>query len=84
MKRVSYNYSETETVFVAGRDVEDAQTRRGDRRFYGTVEGDSPAEAWDRLGYFEREESGDEFEVYRFVTTTQITKIDPPYSREPK
>ncbi|MET9816890.1 hypothetical protein [Streptomyces sp. NPDC006355] len=79
VKQVSYN--EGETVYVAGRDIEDAQRRRGDHRFYGDVEGDSPAEAWDKIGYFEREDSGDEFEVFRITTEVRITKVEPPYTK---
>jgi hypothetical protein len=82
VKQVSISLREEETVYVAGSSIEDAQRRRGDHRAYGSVEGDTPAEAWDRLGYFEREESGDEFEVFKFVSSTQITKVDPPYFSE--
>jgi hypothetical protein len=43
VKQVSY--SEEEVVYVAGRDIADAQQRRGDHRAYGYVEADSPADA---------------------------------------
>ncbi|MGC9439274.1 hypothetical protein ACP4IX_15350 [Streptomyces sp. WG5] len=77
------SYHETETYYVAASSVEDARQRH-DHRLYGSVLKDTPAEAWDALGYFEREESGDEYEVFKFVTTTQVTKVDPPYTRSPK
>ena len=79
MKQVSVSVKETETYYVAARDIDDARERH-DHRMYGSVLQDSPAEAWEALGYWERQESGDEFEVFEFVKTTQITKVDPPYT----
>jgi hypothetical protein len=78
VKQVSYN--EEETVYVAGYDVEDAMKRRGDHRVYGYVEKDTPQEAWNALGYWEQEEEADKFEVFKFVTSVQVTKVDPPYT----
>lgn len=75
MKRVSYN--EESTYYVAGRDVEDARFRdRVDDAACAT-----PQAAWNVLPYWDREEHAAEFEVFKFVTTTQITKVDPPYSK---
>jgi hypothetical protein len=81
VRKISMSLREEETVYVAGRDIENAKERKGDHRYYGDVVRDTPQEAYDALGYFEREESGDEFEVFEFVTTTQVTKVDPPYTR---
>jgi hypothetical protein len=77
VKQVSY--SETETVYQAGLGVEHAQQRL---RQYGGQE--TPQEAWNSLDYYDREELADKYEVFQFVTTTQITKVDPPYTRSPK
>lgn len=73
MKQVSYN--EVETVFAAGTDIEDA------RRALENHAADNPRDAWDALDYWDREEKADEFEVFKFVTTVQVTKVEPPYTR---
>lgn len=74
MKQISY--SETETVYAAGRTMEEA------RRALENCSADNPQAAWDALGYWEREEEADKFEVFKFVTTVQVTKVDPPYSKQ--
>jgi hypothetical protein len=74
VKQVSY--SEEETYYVAGRDVEDARYReRTDDAACAT-----PQAAWDVLSYWDQEEHASEFEVFKFVTTVQVTKVDPPYT----
>lgn len=73
MKSVSYN--EEETVYVAGLDFDNARKRGGE---YGYQ--DTPQEAWNALDYWERTEEADKFEVFKFVTTVQVTKVDPPYT----
>lgn len=73
MKQVSYN--EEETVYVAGLGFEHAQQRL---RQYGGAE--TAQKAWNALDYWDREELADKYEVFRFVTAVQITKVDPPYT----
>jgi hypothetical protein len=77
VKQVSYH--EIETVYQAGLDIEHAQQRL---RQYGGRE--QAQEAWNSLDYYDREGLADKYEVFRFVTTTEITKVDPPYTRNPK
>jgi hypothetical protein len=62
--------------FAAGKDIDDAR-KRAERGY----EGDSPADAWEELGYWERQEHSEEFEVFEFQVTETVTKVDPPYTR---
>jgi hypothetical protein len=73
VKQVSY--SETETVYAAGDSFEEAR-RRGEKQGFK----DSAQQAWNDLDYWERSENPDLYEVFQFVTTTQVTKVDPPYT----
>lgn len=73
MKQVSYH--ETETLYAAGRSLEEARKRLENHA------ADNSLDAWEDLGYWERQDTPEEFEVFEFVTTTEITKVDPPYSR---
>lgn len=70
----------TSTTYVAGMDLENAQERAGDHRFYGSVVKDTSQEAYDALGYFEKE-SDAEYEVFEFHVVETITQVTPPYSR---
>lgn len=65
-----------ETVYVAGLDMDDAQRRI--REGYDTGH-DRPGDAYDAIGYFDRNE--DDYEVYEFVITTQVRHVKPPYTR---
>ncbi|MGW0930682.1 hypothetical protein [Streptomyces sp. NPDC002644] len=62
--------------FAAGKDIADAR-RRADEGY----EGDSPREAWNELGYWEREDEADKYEVFEFTVIETAEKVDPPYSR---
>lgn len=62
-----------EVVYVTGIDLEDAK----DRRKYNSHP--TPRKAYDDLGYFDRED--DDYDVYEFVVTTSVTKVEPPYSK---
>ncbi|MFD5069153.1 hypothetical protein ACFWNC_14660 [Streptomyces sp. NPDC058369] len=74
MKKISY--SSDVVFYAAGRSVEDARERaKGDEN-----QADTPREAWNALGYWDREEHADEFEVFEFRVTEKITKVEPPYS----
>jgi hypothetical protein len=72
VKQVSY--SEKETVYAAGANVQHARTRGQEQGFSET-----PRDAWEALPYFDREETPKEFEVFKFVTDIQVSKVDPPY-----
>ncbi|MEU5166811.1 hypothetical protein [Streptomyces mutomycini] len=71
MKQISY--TSAETYFLAGTDIEDARERMTPQ--------DSPRDAWNELGYWEREERSYEFEVFEFQVTEKVTKVNPPYTR---
>jgi hypothetical protein len=68
-------YISTEKVYAAGVDLEDA------RQALENKSADNPQDAWDALGYWDREERPGDFEVYEFLTTTQVTRVSPPYTR---
>lgn len=70
----------TTLTYVAGTTLENALERRSDTRFYGHVEQDTPAKAYDAIGYFEREEE-EEFHVFEFHTVETVKKVEPPYER---
>lgn len=70
-----------ETLYLAGESIEDARFRSMNE---GYEPQDTPHDAWYLLPYFEREERPGDYEVFEFVTTTEITKVDPPYTRSSK
>jgi hypothetical protein len=73
VKRISYN--EETTVYAAGANVQHAQARGLEQGFSET-----PRDAWNALPYFDREETPEGFEVFKFETTVEVTKVDPPYT----
>ena len=74
---IQESYFSEEKTYVAGRDVTEALGKAGGDTFGR----DTPQEAWNVLGYWDREEHSDSFEVFEVVTTTRVTKVDPPYMK---
>lgn len=72
------SYTSTEKVYAAGTSLEDA------RQALENKSADNPRDAWDAIGYWDREERSEDFEVYEFLTTTQVTRVSPPYTRSSK
>lgn len=70
MKAESY-FSE-EKAYVAGESLDDALKSEEAH--------ETPQDAWNALGYWEREQRSQYFEVYEISVTTRVTKVDPPYS----
>jgi hypothetical protein len=70
------SYQSAETYFVTGRSLSEARDSMS--------RSDTPLEAWEEISYFDREGYPEEFEVFRFEVVEKITKVDPPYTREPK
>ncbi|MEU0912153.1 hypothetical protein [Streptomyces althioticus] len=72
------SYQSAETYFVAGRSIEHARSRASEAL------AENPRDAWEALGYWDREDTPEEFGVFRFEVVEKVTKVDPPYTKEPK
>lgn len=71
---IQESFLSEEKVYVTGLNLEHARARL---RQYGGE--DTAQKAYHVLDYFDAEEGN--FEIFEFVTTTRITKIDPPYTK---
>lgn len=74
-------YTSTEKTYLAGESIQDAQFRAMNEEYEAS---DTPRGVWNKLPYWEREERPGDFEVFEFVTTTQVTRVSPPYTRSSK
>ena len=74
---IQESYFSEEKSYVAGRDVVNALEKAGGDTFGR----DTPQEAWNVLGYWDREENSDSFEVFEVVTTIRVVKVEPPYAK---
>lgn len=75
MKKIELNTNET--FYVAGKSIDDARERMS---LYGAEGKSTPQDAWDALGYWDREDYPDQFEVFEFRVTEKITQVETPYS----
>lgn len=69
-----------EVYFVAGEDIEDARNRLN---YSQATASDTPGDAWNQLDLYDREERFNDFEVFEFVRSEKVTKVDPPYRSVP-
>lgn len=63
-----------ETVYVSGHDLTDA-VHKSTNPYYHF---DTAQEAYDAVGYFEKQE--ETWEVFEFETRTRIRRVEPPYT----
>ncbi|WP_371666001.1 hypothetical protein OG306_33270 [Streptomyces sp. NBC_01241] len=76
MKQISY--TSDETFYVADRSIDAVRERL--EHFGSKIGWATPLEAWSDLGYWDRVENYEDFEVFEFRVTEKITKVEPPYS----
>lgn len=63
----------TETVYVPGRDMQDAVTRRE----FGSYE--TPQEAYNSIDDWEANQHN--YDVFEFHTVLTVLKVNPPYTK---